>query len=135
MIANLYTSRGDYSSASKDITIYKYFLATTVIYLQISQFFNALHRLLTCYPKACKLWMMAKKETKKEWDSRQIRELREHMGLTQQEMANALGTRQQTISEWEVGMYQPRGTSSTLLSIIAERAKFKYDPNATNPKK
>jgi len=48
-------------------------------------------------------------------------------------MADQLGTRQQTISEWETGMYQPRGTSATLLSIIAERAKFKYE--ATPPPK
>jgi DNA-binding transcriptional regulator YiaG len=41
-------------------------------------------------------------------------------------MAEQLGTRQQTISEWEKGMYCPRGASSTLLSIVAERAKFKY---------
>jgi len=47
--------------------------------------------------------------------------------LTQQEMAGELGTRQQTISEWETGIYQPRGASATLLSIVAERAKFKYD--------
>jgi DNA-binding transcriptional regulator YiaG len=41
-------------------------------------------------------------------------------------MGEELGTRQQTISEWETGMYQPRGTSVTLLSIIAERSDFKY---------
>ncbi len=35
-----------------------------------------------------------------------------------------MGTRQQTISEWETGMYRPRGASATLLSIIAERAGF-----------
>lgn len=46
--------------------------------------------------------------------------------MTQQEMAEELGTRQQTISEWETGMYSPRGTSSTVLSIIAERSGFKY---------
>jgi len=46
-------------------------------------------------------------------------------------MADQLGTRQQTISEWEIGMYQPRGASATLLSIIAERAKFDYDPHAS----
>ena len=48
-------------------------------------------------------------------------------------MADQLGTRQQTISEWETGLYQPRGTSATLLSIIAERAKFEYE--ATPPQK
>jgi DNA-binding transcriptional regulator YiaG len=51
------------------------------------------------------------------------------MGLTQANMANELGTRQQTISEWELGIYAPRGTSVKLLNIIAERARFKYAPN------
>jgi len=60
------------------------------------------------------------------WDSEQISALRCHLGLTQREMADNLGTRQQTISEWETGRYKPRGASSTLLSIIAERAKFEY---------
>jgi len=59
--------------------------------------------------------------------------LRHHLGLTQRELANRLGTRQQTISEWEIGMYKPRGASSTLLSIVAERAKFEY--KATPSKK
>ena len=62
-----------------------------------------------------------------QWDSEHIQALRHHLGLTQRELADRLGTRQQTISEWEIGMYKPRGTSSTLLSIIAERAEFKYE--------
>ena len=49
------------------------------------------------------------------------------MGLTQRGLADRLGTRQQTISEWETGMYKPRGTSATLLSIVAEQARFKYE--------
>jgi len=65
------------------------------------------------------------------WHSQSIQALRRHLGLTQRELAERLGTRQQTISEWETGMYQPRGASATLLSIIAERANFKYD--ATPP--
>ena len=60
------------------------------------------------------------------WDGEGIRALRRHLGLTQQELADELGTRQQTISEWETGMYQPRGASSRLLTIIAERADFQY---------
>jgi DNA-binding transcriptional regulator YiaG len=68
------------------------------------------------------------------WDSERIRQLRQHMGLTQSELADRLGTRQQTISEWEVGMYQPRGTSTKLLSIVAERAKFKYSAGTTGNK-
>ncbi len=61
-----------------------------------------------------------------QWDSERIHALRCHLGLTQQQMADQLGTRQQTISEWETGMYQPRGASAKLLSIIAERARFGY---------
>ena len=63
------------------------------------------------------------------WDNHNIRALRQHLGLTQSALANELGTRQQTISEWEIGMYQPRGTSVTLLNIVAERAGFKYKPD------
>jgi len=67
-----------------------------------------------------------KKVKQSQWDSQRIHALRRHLGLTQRELAARLGTRQQTISEWETGMYEPRGASATLLSIIAERAKFKY---------
>ena len=61
-----------------------------------------------------------------QWGSERIQGLRRHLGLTQRELAERLGIRQQTISEWEIGMYKPRGASATLLSIIAERAKFEY---------
>ncbi len=67
-----------------------------------------------------------KSKGKVHWDSEGIKALRAHLGMTQQEMADELGTRQQTISEWETGMYRPRGASATLLSIIAERAGFNY---------
>ena len=66
--------------------------------------------------------------SKQQWDNKRIQSLRRHLGLTQRKLAEKLGTRQQTISEWETGMYQPRGASATLLSIIAEQANFKYDP-------
>jgi DNA-binding transcriptional regulator YiaG len=66
---------------------------------------------------------------KSKWDKEHIQALRRHLGLTQQEMAEQLGTRQQTISEWETGMYQPRGASVTLLYIIAEKANFQYRAN------
>ena len=61
------------------------------------------------------------------WDKERVQSLRRHLGLTQQELAKQMGTRQQTISEWETGMYQPRGASATLLSMLAEKANFKYD--------
>jgi DNA-binding transcriptional regulator YiaG len=67
------------------------------------------------------------------WDAGKVRELREHLGLTQQELADELGARQQTISEWETGMYRPRGLSERLLSLIAERAGFGYRAGEDEP--
>ncbi|MEE9199568.1 MAG: helix-turn-helix domain-containing protein [Dehalococcoidia bacterium] len=60
------------------------------------------------------------------WNRDSVRGLRDHLGMSQQEMARELGARQQTVSEWERGIYRPRGTSARLLSIIAERAGFEY---------
>lgn len=60
------------------------------------------------------------------WDARRIRALRAHLGLSQDALAAELGTRQQTVSEWETGRYRPRGASARLLSIVAERAGFRY---------
>jgi DNA-binding transcriptional regulator YiaG len=61
------------------------------------------------------------------WDAGQVRALRQHLGLSQRELAEELGTRQQTISEWETGQYQPRGASVRLLTLVAERAGFQYE--------
>lgn len=61
------------------------------------------------------------------WDARRIKALREHLDMSQAAMAGQMGIRQQTVSEWELGQYQPRGASARLLSIIADRSGFKYD--------
>ena len=71
---------------------------------------------------------MAKKRNRADWDGQRIRVLRQHLKLTQAKLAEELGTRQQTISEWETEMYKPRGTSATLLTLVAERSGFKYKP-------
>ena len=76
-----------------------------------------------------------KKPDRRQWGRDSIQALRRHLGYTQNEMAEMLGTRQQTISEWETGMYQPRGASATLLSIVAERASFTYDAGAPEREK
>ena len=60
------------------------------------------------------------------WNATSVRALRNHLGLTQRELAAELGARQQTVSEWETGQYVPRGSSARLLSLIAERAEFGY---------
>lgn len=67
------------------------------------------------------------------WDGARVRALRQHLGLTQEELAAQMGIRQQTVSEWERGVYQPRGASATLLSMVAERAGFRYQAGDTNP--
>ncbi len=64
------------------------------------------------------------------WNAERIRGLRRHLGLSQEEMATELGMRQQTVSEWETGRYQPRGGSAKLLTIIADRAGFAYGKRA-----
>jgi len=38
-------------------------------------------------------------------------------------MADELGVRQQTVSEWETGRYLPRGASERVLAMLAERAR------------
>jgi DNA-binding transcriptional regulator YiaG len=65
-------------------------------------------------------------EPKATWDAEGVRALRKHMGLSQDALAEELGTRQQTVSEWETGQYRPRGASAKLLTIVAERAGFEY---------
>lgn len=70
--------------------------------------------------------MRARRGQTLRWDSERIHALRQHLGMTQRELADELGTRQQTISEWEVGLYRPRGASGTLLNIVAERSGFRY---------
>lgn len=60
------------------------------------------------------------------WDAELVKGLRQHMGLSQAEFADKLGVRQQTISEWETGLYAPKRSTSKYLTMIAERAGFEY---------
>jgi hypothetical protein len=61
------------------------------------------------------------------WSAEAVRALREHLGLNQAGMAEVLGVRQQTISEWETGVYEPSRGRSKHLDLIAERAGFGYE--------
>jgi DNA-binding transcriptional regulator YiaG len=70
--------------------------------------------------------MEQRREGKRQWNKEQVRALRQHLNFTQARLAEELGTRQQTISEWENGMYRPRGASATLLSIVADHSGFAY---------
>jgi len=60
------------------------------------------------------------------WTAQEIKALRSYMGLSQTDLARELGVRQQTISEWETGMYSPRRAMSRYLSMVAERIGFTY---------
>lgn len=72
-----------------------------------------------------------RRKPKYEWDATKVKALREHLGLTQTEFAEELGTLQQTVSEWERGNHSPKGVSVKLLNLVAEKADFKYGEDAS----
>ena len=61
-----------------------------------------------------------------------MKALRQFTGWSQQELADHLGMRQQTISEWETGKYKPRRSTGVLLAFIAERVGFQYRKDKGN---
>ena len=73
----------------------------------------------------------ARRRPKYEWDSEKVKALRQHLGLTQTELSEELGVRQQTVSEWECGVYKPRVSSAKLLNLVAEREQFQYGNKTT----
>lgn len=58
------------------------------------------------------------------WDGDRVRRLRGYLGDTQSEFAARLGTRQQTVSEWETGASSPRRMSRRLLHLLAEERGY-----------
>lgn len=64
------------------------------------------------------------------WTGELVKALRAHMDLTQAQLAEELGVRQQTVSEWESGVYEPRRATCKHLSLVAERAGFEYGKGA-----
>ena len=63
------------------------------------------------------------------WTAERIAALRAELGLSQAEMAEELGVRQQTVSEWETGRYAPRGASVRVLRLLAE-SRRPYDASS-----
>ena len=59
-----------------------------------------------------------------DWDADLVKKLRDHLHLTQGQFAERLGSRQQTVSEWECGKYKPRGMSRTILDAVAKESDF-----------
>ena len=66
------------------------------------------------------------------WNRELIKALRRHMGLTQVEFAQRLGVRQKTVSNWEIGLYEPTRSTSKHLELVAEIAGFRYEEESEN---
>lgn len=66
------------------------------------------------------------------WEATAVRRLRGYLGETQAEFAERLGTRQQTVSEWETGSSRPRRMAQRLLGMVAEERGF-YSASALPP--
>ncbi len=73
--------------------------------------------------------MTGERRRNAEWDAERVRELRRHLGESQAAFAERIGTRQQTVSEWETGSSTPRRMSRRLLHLVAEEHGF-YDAHA-----
>jgi DNA-binding transcriptional regulator YiaG len=70
---------------------------------------------------------MARRPERPVWSAKQVRALRTRLGLSQEDLAAELGTRQATVSDWVRGVYPPRGASARLLQMVAERCGFEYE--------
>jgi len=77
---------------------------------------------------------MVERRRRPGWDAGRVRALRRHLGLSQAALSSELGVRQQTVSEWETGLYQPRGAAARLLTLVAERAGFRYGDEPAEPR-
>ena len=53
-----------------------------------------------------------------------VRSMREHMGLTQEEFASRYGFTISTLRNWEQGRRQPEGPARVLLKLIEERPEL-----------
>ena len=58
------------------------------------------------------------------WNAERVRALRAWLEASQSGLADRLGTRQQTVSEWETGSSEPRRMSRRLLHLVAEESGF-----------
>jgi DNA-binding transcriptional regulator YiaG len=60
------------------------------------------------------------------WSGAQVKALREFAGWSQQELADRMAVRQQTISDWETGQHIARRSMGRLLELIAREIDFPY---------
>jgi DNA-binding XRE family transcriptional regulator len=66
------------------------------------------------------------------WTGEQVKSLREFAGWSQQELADRLAVRQQTISDWEVGHHIARRSMNKLLQMVAEEVGYPYEVGASD---
>ena len=56
-----------------------------------------------------------------------VRLIRDLLGWRQYRMAEELGVTPQTISDWEMGIREPRGLAKRMLEILAEREGLRFN--------
>jgi len=56
------------------------------------------------------------------WTAELIKAARKQRGMTQVTLAEGLGCRQQTVSEWELNMYAPKNAYQRLLTMFFGKA-------------
>jgi len=56
---------------------------------------------------------------------KQIRQIREVLGLTQQQLADFIGASQVAVARWETGVHKPRGANLKALKELAQKATKK----------
>ncbi|MBN1219109.1 MAG: helix-turn-helix transcriptional regulator [Anaerolineae bacterium] len=65
------------------------------------------------------------------WSGAQVKALREFAGWTQQELADRLSVRQQTVSDWELDIHTCHRSMGKLMQMIAKEMGFSYEANST----
>ncbi|MEA5447529.1 helix-turn-helix transcriptional regulator [Leptolyngbya sp. CCNP1308] len=65
-----------------------------------------------------------RKDGEIQWNGDAIKALRAYKGLNQEQFANELGVRRETVSEWENSKYEPDRSKRKLLAMIAKQANF-----------
>lgn len=71
-------------------------------------------------PEAFRYRIPRRRPSPEAWTAERVAGLRSALALSQAAFAAELGVRQQTVSEWETGRYQPRGASARMLGVLAE---------------
>jgi DNA-binding transcriptional regulator YiaG len=83
------------------------------------------------FQKRRSVYLLRRESNTLTWDAETIKALREHMELTQSQFAEVLGVRQQTVSEWEQGVYAPKRATSKHLTRVAEGVALAFPKSRT----